>query len=273
MLMLCWFYCIPFAKLAFFASGPFLFVLAMFALKRGVRQQRGTLRQVAFFMMFAALMKMTTVDIYFLRPDLLCRFNGCHDGGFFRYVQVGGLAALVLLSLFLFNMYRSFAHDKPQKRITPEQVHLSLWANIGLLLVLIAWLAAPWAGYLTVGHIPAFFVRIPWQHLAELDVVILLIGFWKLEDCVWTYDPAERKKRGFKIDVWTAKDTLWVSVVLLLIGLGLSYISHDVLSMNTPSHSAHINVNLDNLDKLKGFDAVPATVPQVPGGINPSGSN
>ncbi|OYV45316.1 MAG: hypothetical protein B7X10_05940, partial [Burkholderiales bacterium 21-58-4] len=120
MLMLCWFYCIPLAKGAFFASGPFLFVLAMFALKRGVRQQRGTLRQIAFFMMFAALLKMTTVDIHFLRADLLCRFNQCHDDGFFRNVQIAGLVALVVFSFLLFNMYRSFARDKRQKRISPQ---------------------------------------------------------------------------------------------------------------------------------------------------------
>ncbi|MBU6474550.1 MAG: hypothetical protein KGQ70_01170 [Alphaproteobacteria bacterium] len=247
MLMLCWFYCIPFAKGLFFASGPMAFVLALFVLKRGVRQQRAGLRQLAFLLMFAALLKMALADVYFLRIDLLCAFNQCHDGGFFRAAQAAGLAALVLGSFLLLFVYRGFARDRRQKPVTPEQVHLSFWANFGLVLVLVllCWLAAPWAGYLTVGHIPAFFMRVPWQRLAMLDVAVLLVGFWKLEDC---HDPEERKKGNYRMNVWTAKDTLWVSVVLLLIGLALSYVSNDVLSMAMPRESQRLHINLDGID-------------------------
>ncbi len=250
MLMLCWFYCIPLAKGFFFASGPMLLVLALFVLKRGVRQSRGGLRQTAFLFMFAALLKMTTVDVYFLRIYLLCRFNQCHDSGFFKMVQSAGLAALVVGSFLLLYIYRGFAHDRRQKPITPEQAHLSFWANFALILVLmlVFWLAAPWVGYLTVGHVPAFFMRVPWQRLAELDVVVLLYGFWKLEDCTWLYDPEEHKKRGYRMNVWTAKDTLWVSVVLFMIALGLSYVSNDVLSMSMPRKSESMHINLHGVD-------------------------
>ena len=49
MLMMCWFYGVPFVKGLFFASSLLLLLFSVFALKRGVRQSRSTLRGVAFF--------------------------------------------------------------------------------------------------------------------------------------------------------------------------------------------------------------------------------
>src|ERR1035437_2582088 len=111
MLMMCWFYCIPFAKGFFFASGLLLLLFSLFVLKRGIRQSRSGLRQFAFMLMFLAILKMCTVDIYLLREYLLFTFDKGHDTGFFKKVQGGGLIALVVCSLFLFNLYRSFAQD------------------------------------------------------------------------------------------------------------------------------------------------------------------
>jgi hypothetical protein len=256
MLMMCWFYCIPFAKGFFFALAPLTFLLALFVLKRGIRQSRKGLRQFAFVLMFLAFLKLCTVDIYLLREYVMCAVDKCHDTGFFQKVQGAGLVVLVLFSLFLFNLYRSFAQDRRQKSVTPEQVHLSLWANLSIMLVmlLIFWLAAPWVGYLTVGHMPDFFMQVPWQNLAMLNVFVLLIGFWKLEDCLWGYQSTEKTKKQHQINVWTAKDTLWVSVALLVITLAFSYASNDVLSTAMPQQSAHFELDLDkiNLEDIFG---------------------
>ena len=72
MLMMCWFYGVPFIKGLFFTSSLLLLLFSVFALKRGVRQSRSTLRDVAFFLMFIALLKLFIVDAYILREYLLC---------------------------------------------------------------------------------------------------------------------------------------------------------------------------------------------------------
>ena len=137
MLMMCWFYCIPLAKGIFFASSPLLILFSMFVLKRGVRQSRLGLRQFSFLLMFVAMLKMFTLDIYLSRYYILCAFSACNDTGLFKAIQGGGLLALVLGSLFLFNLYRSFAQNRPQKEVTPEQVNLSFWANLSISLVVL----------------------------------------------------------------------------------------------------------------------------------------
>ena len=227
-----------------------MLLFALFVLKRGIRQSRAGLRQFSFILMFIACLKMFTIDVYLLRGYVMCFFDACHDAGSFKKVQGAGLIALVLCSLFLFNVYRSFARDRQQKDVTPEQVHLSFWANlsISLVMLLIFWLAAPWAGYLTVGHVPHFFMDVPWQHLAILNVAVLIFGFWKLEDCIWTYDPKERTRKNHRINVWTSRDTLWVSVVLFVIALAFSYASNDVLSTTLTENNSHFQLNMDKID-------------------------
>jgi len=266
MLMMCWFYCIPFAKGFFFAAGPLALLFSLFVLKRGLRQSRAGLRQFSFLLMFLALLKMCTVDIYLLREYVMCTFDKCHDTGFFKTVQGAGLVVLVLCSLLLFNFYRSFAHGRRQAEITPEQVHLSFWANLSIMLVmlLILWLAAPWVGYLTVGHVPDFFMDVPWQTLALLIVVVLLIGFWKLEDCLWEFHAADKTKKRHQINVWTSKDTLWVSVILFAITLAFSYASNDVLSAAMPQQGSHVSFDWDKIN----FDDL--FVPADPGFSTPS---
>ncbi|MFH1158496.1 MAG: hypothetical protein V1721_06395 [Pseudomonadota bacterium] len=253
MLMMCWFYCVPFAKGLFFASSLLLLLFSVFALKRGVRQSRQTLREVAFFLMFTAFLKIFTVDAYMLKESLLCGIgvssSACTAKGF-KIFQMASLVALALCSLGLLNIYRRFIGNREQIEFTPEQVNLEFWANISisLVVVLILWLAAPWAGYLTVGHVPKFFMDVPWQHLALLEIFFLLTGFWKLEDCRWIYDPAKKSKKSHLNRTWTPKDTLWLSVILFLITLAFSYASNDVLSVVTPSKGGHLLFRTEDID-------------------------
>jgi len=250
MLMMCWFYCIPFAKGFFFAFAPILFLFSLFVLKRGVRQSRPGLRQFAFLLILIAFLKLFTVDFYFLREPL-CEIKKfpfpCNAEGFKKF-QVTGLVLLTVCSMVLFNSYRSFLHNRKRMDVTPAQVHLPFWSNlsISLVMMLIFWLAAPWAGYLTVGHVPKFFLQIPWQHLAVLNIFVLLVGFWKLEDCSWIYDPTKKTKKHV-VNVWTAKDTLWVSLILFLITLAFSYASNDVLSNSLPKGKNAFQTQIDHI--------------------------
>jgi NADH:ubiquinone oxidoreductase subunit 5 (subunit L)/multisubunit Na+/H+ antiporter MnhA subunit len=263
MLMMCWFYCIPFAKGLFFAFAPLLVLFSLFALKRGIRQSRPGLRQWSFLLMFIALLKMTTWDLYLLREDILCGIalfsEACTAEGI-KILQAAGLAALVLGSVLLFNLYGRFMHTRRQQEKTPDKVNIRFWANLAmcLVLLLILWLAAPWAGYLTVGHVPQIFMRVPWQHLAVLTIFVLLLGFWKLEDCRWVYNPREKDKaKKHHVAVWTPKDTLWVSVILFLFALAFSYASNDALSTSLPKKgekSMHLQIDRSDLEELgRGF--------------------
>jgi hypothetical protein len=234
MLMMCWFYCIPFAKGLFFATAPLLIVFSLFALKRGVRQSRPFLRQAAFLLIFASTLKIFTVDVYLAREKLLCDvFSfGCSSSGF-KIFQALGLVLLAGASFGLLNLYRGFSRNRRQDKTTPEQVHLRFWANlsISLVMVLVFWVAAPWVGFLTIGHVPQLFMQVPWQNLAMMNIAVLLTGFWKLEDCNWIYQSIRHKPDRNRPDrVWTPKDTLWMSVILFLIALAFSYASNDVLS-------------------------------------------
>ena len=112
MLMMCWFYCIPFAKGLFFASAPLILLFSLFVLKRGIRQSRLGLRQLAFVLMFIAIMKLFTVDIYLSRDTFLCAFDECHDTGLFKMLQAAGLAACSC-STSTAALYRNDGRYKP----------------------------------------------------------------------------------------------------------------------------------------------------------------
>ncbi len=244
MLMICWFYCIPFSKGLFFAASLLLLLFSVFMLKRGVRQSRSSLRSSAFILMFLAALKIFTIDLYLLSDKILCDTaiiaSRCAPTGF-KVLMGGGFLAVVLIAALLLNAYRSFVYDRRQVQQRPEDVRLSLWVNIGLSLVvlLIIWLIMPWVGYLTVGSVPALVQHIPWQYLAIAIVAVLLICFWKLEDCSWVYHVEGRGKKAQVTRAWTAKDTLWVATLLFAIALVFSYVSMDVLSSrpSTPSQS------------------------------------
>lgn len=253
MLMMCWFYCIPFAKGLFFSFSLLLVLFSLFVLKRGIRQSRFGLRQAAFLLMFFAVLKVFTIDLYLLKEKILCGSglfsSGCGDTGF-KILLLAGLVLLLLSSLGIFNAYRGFIRNAPQVSLTPQQVRLTFWANLSLscVVILALWLAAPWVGYLTIGHVPGIFMQVPWQHLAVLNIILLLVGFWKLEDCSWVYHPAERIRKKHLARVWTAKDTLWLSATLFLITLAFSYISSDVLSMSKSNEQDHLHLPVGQKD-------------------------
>jgi hypothetical protein len=255
MLMMCFFYCVSLAKGLFYASAPLLVLFSLFVLKRGIRQDRPALRETAFLIIFGALLKFFIWDVYLLRQDVLCRVETIasqwctYDG--IKLLHTVSMAMLILCSFVLFNIYRYFVRVRRPPQVTPEQIYLGFWANLslGLVMLLIFWLIAPWIGYLTVGHVPPLFNQVPWQSMALVNIVVLLRGFWRAEDCIWTYDPRDKKTMR-TIRTWTARDTLWISAFLLLVALAFSFASVDVL-FNTEVRGHHPQINEESLQKLK----------------------
>jgi hypothetical protein len=273
MLMLCVVYCIPLAKFLYFASGPLLVLIGLFALKRGVRNRRMGLRKAAMAMMFFGAMKPLLFDVHQWEGDLLCGVKAnvpgfpC-DGHGLRMLEFACLIAFVAISIVLFQAYRVYIPDRKVKDIKPEDVNLRFWANLSLCAVLLmaCWELAPWVGYLTVGSVAHVFELVTWQQLSALNVGLILWGFWKLESCSWEYKIAEKKdRRNLNTKTWTPKDTLWMTVLLFLMVLGLSYISHDILTPKDPEKQHAAPASFEQIE-----DMLPKTVP--PAGMDDNGS-
>jgi hypothetical protein len=241
MLMLCWFYCIPFAKLLYFALAPLLFVFGLFALKRGIYRQRAGLRLASFLLMFVSALKFFVFDIRLLKTDLLCAGGlgwapQLCQRGVMILIDLAGLIAMCLVSFVIFHFYRRTLPNSKPPRLRPEDVNLRSWANASLLTVcaMIVWTLAPWVSSLLIGSVPALFSILQWQHFAIINVILLVIGFWKVESCDWTITAADGRVR--RIDSaqaaasWTPRDTLWMNVFLFLVTLALSYVAHDILT-------------------------------------------
>lgn len=237
MIMLCWFYCIPFAKLLYFSFGPLMVVFGLFALKRGIRNKRSGLRKAAFMMIFFSFIKICLFDLRMLKDVLLCGnerylpFLSCSAKGFMA-LQVLGVAVLAAVSYALYQYYNFYHEEKKLPDIKPEDVNLRFWANFTLISVFMMaiWQMAPWVGSLVIGRTPHLFVAVPWQWLAMMNLALLLLSFWKLESCVWDYKVADKKKMDHLNKTWTPKDTIWMTVFLYLLTLALSYVAHDVLT-------------------------------------------
>jgi hypothetical protein len=240
MLMICWFYCIPFAKVLYFAAGGLVVLFSLFLLRRGVRVSSRTMRQWAFALMFLSAIKIFVFDIRLARDYILCGVQpmlpfGCSKTGF-MILELGGLVLLVLCSAVLFQFYRLYMRDVKRKPCKPEDVNLRFWADASMVCVcaMIVWTMAPWVGYLTVGRVPALFTQVQWQFFAIANFILLLIGFWKVESCDWDFDPKAKMTMRSKqaANLWTPRDTLWLNVFLYLVTLALSYVAHDILSKN-----------------------------------------
>ena len=246
MMMLCYFYCLPAAKFLYFASGPLIFLCAMFALKRGTRNQRRGLRLAAFIMMFFASLKLFIIDVPMIKIDILDYACGLYKFPFLdcgldtpqslKILQFISLVLFALVSVVVMYYYKVCMPDSKPKDTTPAEVHLRFYANLAFIsvLFLVAWQMAPWVGYLTVGCIPKLFEVLKWQEIAIANLGLLILGFWKLESCVWQYKVSEKERMKHMQSNWTPKDTLWTSIFVYILTMGLGYASHDIMSR---SHS------------------------------------
>ena len=108
MLMLCWFYCIPFMKMLYYASAPLLMVFALFVLKRGIYRARPGLRQTAFAILFFAAVKLWVFDLRDLDEHVVCVTGMkivqvlCTPAGF-KVIGIIGLLGLCGTSYLLFH--------------------------------------------------------------------------------------------------------------------------------------------------------------------------
>lgn len=243
MLMMCWFYCMDLAWFLYYALGPIVFLCGMFALKRGIANQRKHLRETAFQLMGLMVAKVFGLDPI-VHADALKR-QACHYSGkalAFGCDNMQSTSGQHLLMMIMFatgvivgysvyEAWKKYMPDSKPKMMTPEQVHLDFWANITFIsvIVMVCWQLAPWVGYLTVGCVPKIFIMLKWQQLALLNTCLLTTGFWKLESCVWQFKVEEKEKMKYMHSSWTPKDTLWMTVFVYLITLAMSYVAHDVM--------------------------------------------
>lgn len=244
MLMMCWFYCVDLVWFLYYAIGPILLVCGMFALKRGIANRRKPLRENAFMMMGCVIVKMFLVDpIMRVVPTKmkLCQWMpklsviGCDapdtSKGYMTIIFLG-VAGFIVAAYALYEAWKLYMPDREPKMVTPQQIHLEFWANLSftMLVVMVGWQLAPWVGYLTVGCVPKIFTLLTWQHLAIANLALLIIGFWKLESCVWQYKVEEKEKMKYMHSSWTPKDTLWMSVFVYCITIAMSYVAHDLMA-------------------------------------------
>lgn len=247
MMMLCYFYCKPLAWFVYYIIGPLVFLSGMFAVKRGIRNRRKGLRQNAFVMMFCAAIKMLIFDAHMLRETI--RTEACKISKSFPLFDCSliaitkqetmqlvfiGMVLLVLVSIVLFRFFTIYVPDRKLVETTPEQVHLRQWVKFTFWMVifLACWAIAPWVGALLLGGTPAIFKVVTVNQIAVGIFVLLLIDFWKMESCVWIVDveKMKNKKNRHLQESWTPKDTLWMTVFLFLLTMGLSYVSNDILN-------------------------------------------
>ena len=244
MLMICWFYCLSFAKVLYYASAPLLFVFSLFVLKRGIFRARAGLRETAFAIMLCAAVKVFVFDVRTLDQYVVCATGIravealCSPIGF-KVIGVLGLLGLCGCAYAIFYFYRATLRNKPPRLQSPEAIGIRHWANASMtgVIVLMCWTLVPWIGSLTVGSVPDIFIGRAWQYIALVCVGMLLTGFWRAESCDWVggKNAAGQRAGGIRPGsyasaVWTPRDTLWMAVFLFLGTIALSYVGHDVLT-------------------------------------------
>ena len=257
MIILCYRYCIPLLWFLFYISGPFFIVFSMFAIKRGIQLRRQQLRQNGFFTMFGCVLKMFLIDVHMLSEGVKNTF--CLGGKFpgldcsikaispheTMVLSFYGIILLCISSVLLLHYYRVYLPDRKPKESTPEDVKLKFWVTITLwsTILMAVWGVAPWLGALLAAPLPRIFLAINWKMLGAFNLCLLIMDFWKLESIVWenkvTDSKSERKKRQHLQQTWTPKDTLWMTIFLYLLVVGLSYVGNDILSVKNDEPVEH----------------------------------
>lgn len=241
MVMLCWFYCIPFMEFLYYAAGPALFIFSLFVLKRGIRMARKNLRTLSYGLMAISAIKVFLFDLHLYNQDLFCGFSAslkqiaCNPD-MLAASKVIGILFLLLSGFGIYSLQRRYAEVHGVTTTTIEAVRLRFWANTSMwcVSIMVLWQLAPWVGSLTVGYVPAVFTAVPWQMLAFVNMALLLVGFWKVESCNWVRSRGQNTtKLRYVNNVWTPKDTLWMSLSVFLVTLALSYVAHDVMTTHT----------------------------------------
>ena len=239
MLMLLWFYFIPFVKFVFYIFALLCVLFSAFVMKRGRRRGNRELRSAAIVLLVIAAGKTFLVDPYVLRKWLLCDvgvpFLDCTVGSAHILMALGsGLMAVSLVGLFYLR-HRAMKPNVPQPQIPPAQNNFAFWVSLSSVLVgmLICWTVAPWLGYLTVGYMPHIFVLVSWRPIAALALGVLIITFWKREECLSYYEAhrhgSGRKGAAYVPQTWTLQDTLWTAFWLFMLSLALAYVTYDIL--------------------------------------------
>ncbi len=219
MLMICWFYCVPFVYFLYYAIAPLLIFLSFFIFKRGICRNKITLRILALFFIFVSSIKIFVIDLQ----------NWAENNQIFKIL----FFAAFVLSLFgiyrLFKIYGKNYIAKPIKKQSDKE--LRIWANTAMMatIILICWQLMPWVGYLIVGRAFEISTIISWHLIAIFNFVVLTVGFWLSEEYYWFYYKSKKGRRDGAARVWVPSDTLWLTLSLYLIAVAFGVMSDDVL--------------------------------------------
>ncbi len=196
-------------------------------------QRRLNLRLTAFLMMFISALKVFVLDAYLLHKTLLCSSEevaefACNLTGF-KGFGVISLLMLIICSFLIFTGYRRYIKERHALYKTYEQVHIRVWSNtsIALVIALILWLVVPWGHYLIVGDMAIFAKLYLWKVLASVSMFMIVMGFWRYEECNKQMDVRHNR---YTADAWKPKDTLWLAFALLIMTIAFSLATDDILT-------------------------------------------
>lgn len=231
MLTICRYYCGPFLQWLLFASTGLILLYAAFIFKRGVRQGRVALRKKAFILIYIAVLKFLLMDSGFVADRLFCdNAAGVCDASKIHIFKIGALVALVPAFASIYIMYKKYIDREVLARRSVKGMWIRFWANLSVFIVLglTFWLVAPWVTYLIYGSVASYFFHSAWKLLVFIAYILILVTFWRYEDC--SLSPQSEEDKDFNHQTWIPRDTLWLSLAMLIITHGLLIVSLNFLT-------------------------------------------
>ena len=231
MFVICQYYCGSFFQWLFFFSTALLFLVAAFVFKRGMKQGRVTLRKRAFVLIYIALFKFLLMDSGFIANSLFCNsIDGHCDAVRVHIFKVLSFVAIVPASFIVHMFYKKFIDIEILARRTVRGMWIRFWSNISMFftLLLAIWLIAPWVSYLIYGSTPDYFLHYGWKLAVTVCYTMILVTFWRYEDC--SIAPQSDEDKDFNMQTWVPRDTLWLALALLAITHSFFIMSIDFLS-------------------------------------------
>lgn len=237
MLMICWFYCVPFAEFLYYSAGIIAVLFALLMLRRAFYNNRPYLRGIALVLCLCGGVKFFLADLYFSGQKILCDTSpalktlACTRD----YVQLTSFLGICGTLLAVSGFYLLHLRTRLSAQVSPlspQAVNLRFWANMSLagVALMAVWELMPWLGYLTVGSVPPVFNAVPWYVLGIVNTGLIYNGFWRAEACAWGYSPLHSRGRNtYTASLWTPKDTLWTALIFFVVTLILSYASNDLI--------------------------------------------
>lgn len=201
-------------------------------IRRGICRNTLWQRDLSLWFIGLSFFKIFIFDIGAFSKDIMCSLGDAFCSGWGIKLLQGGCFSLFICTLYALHMLRKhYGPDfQPPKSTRRNDNDLRFWANLSMttLIFLACWLCAPFVWYLIAGYAPQVFFDISWHFIATLNFIMLLVGFWKAEDCYWYYEPGPGQSKSAS-KVWVPRDTLWLVLAIYLTTVAFGVMADDVL--------------------------------------------